>query len=228
MGVFDVVKAYTPWAIRRASHRVKREVRWARNARQPVGKVFEDVYNQGMWGGEQGKFYSGPGSEGDAARIYAQGIRGFITERNISSVVDLGCGDFACRQPVSRRPNDLRGRRYRRVLGARERSQVPAATGSPLHASTLSRINCRKANSASSARYFSICPMPRYSRSCRSFGNSGTWFTRITNRDRELDAYQIAISLMAWIRAYGWTQPCSSISRLSMRLCNCYLRIPQP
>ena len=94
MGVFDVVKAYTPWAIRRASHRVKREVRWARNARQPVGKVFEDVYNQGMWGGEQGKFYSGPGSEGDAARIYAQGIRGFITERNISSVVDLGCGDF--------------------------------------------------------------------------------------------------------------------------------------
>lgn len=94
MGVFDVVKAYTPWAIRRASHRVKREVRWARNARQPVSKVFEDVYNQGMWGGEQGKFYSGPGSEGDAARIYAQGIRGFITERNISSVVDLGCGDF--------------------------------------------------------------------------------------------------------------------------------------
>jgi hypothetical protein len=71
MGVFDVVKAYTPWAIRRASHRVKREVRWARNARQPVGKVFEDVYNQGMWGGEQGKFYSGPGSEGDAARIYS-------------------------------------------------------------------------------------------------------------------------------------------------------------
>jgi SAM-dependent methyltransferase len=94
MGVLDVVKAYTPWAIRRASHRVKREVRWARNARQPVSKVFEDVYNQSSWGGEQGKFYSGPGSDGNAARIYAQGIEAFLNEWNISSVVDLGCGDF--------------------------------------------------------------------------------------------------------------------------------------
>jgi SAM-dependent methyltransferase len=94
MGVLDVVKAYTPWPIRRASHRIKREVRWARNARHPVSEVFESVYNQSLWGGEQGKFYSGPGSDGNAACIYAQGIGAFIAERNISSVVDLGCGDF--------------------------------------------------------------------------------------------------------------------------------------
>ncbi len=94
MGVVDVVKAHTPWAIRRVSRQIKRNVRWARSARQPVDQVFSDIYQRNLWGGEKGNFYSGPGSECDAASIYAEGIRDFIIGRNIRSIVDLGCGDF--------------------------------------------------------------------------------------------------------------------------------------
>jgi SAM-dependent methyltransferase len=94
MGILDVVKAHTPWAIRRVSRNIKRQMRWARNARQPVGKIFGEVYQNNLWGGEQGSFYSGPGSTADAAARYAEGISDFIRDRGIRSIVDLGCGDF--------------------------------------------------------------------------------------------------------------------------------------
>ena len=94
MSVVDFVKAHTPWAIRRVSRNIKRRLRWASNARQPVGKVFGDVYGRNLWGGELGGFYSGPGSDCHAASRYAEGIRALIADRTIRSVVDLGCGDF--------------------------------------------------------------------------------------------------------------------------------------
>jgi SAM-dependent methyltransferase len=94
VGVLDLVKAHTPWAFRRVSRSIKRWVRWARSAKRPVGDVFGDIYQRNLWGGEQGDFYSGPGSEYQAASVYAEGIRDLIAHRSIRSIVDLGCGDF--------------------------------------------------------------------------------------------------------------------------------------
>jgi SAM-dependent methyltransferase len=93
-GFIDALKAQTPWPIRRAARAIKRRIRWLRNGRRPVDKVFDEVYQRGMWGGEEGDFYSGPGSDSDAATLYAAGISEFIAARGIRSVVDLGCGDF--------------------------------------------------------------------------------------------------------------------------------------
>jgi hypothetical protein len=98
MSVLDLVKAHTPWAIRNVSRSVKRKVRWVRNGRQPIGKVFDEIYRQNKWGGQRGNFYSGPGSDGDAARVYSEGIKALIAEQDIRTVVDLGCGDFRVAQ----------------------------------------------------------------------------------------------------------------------------------
>jgi SAM-dependent methyltransferase len=93
-GVVDFVKARTPWAIRHLSRRIKRKIRWVRSAKQPVRSVFGEIYKQNLWGGELGNFYSGPGSDSHAGSLYAEGIKAFIANRHVGSIVDLGCGDF--------------------------------------------------------------------------------------------------------------------------------------
>jgi len=93
-GVVDFVKAHTPWAIRHLSRRIKREIRWGRSAKQSARTVFGEIYQRNLWGGEAGAFYSGPGSDSHAALLYAEGIKAFIANRDVRSVVDLGCGDF--------------------------------------------------------------------------------------------------------------------------------------
>jgi SAM-dependent methyltransferase len=87
-GVVDFVKARTPWAIRHLSRRIKRQIRWVRSAKQPVRSVFREIYQQNLWGGER------PGSDSHAASLYAEGIKAFIANRHVGSIVDLGCGDF--------------------------------------------------------------------------------------------------------------------------------------
>jgi SAM-dependent methyltransferase len=94
MGLIDTVKAHTPWAIRNGAREIRRRIRWVRNSRRPVDEVFQEVYQRAMWGGEIGNFFSGPGSDSDAAAHYAAGIAELIATRGIRSVVDLGCGDF--------------------------------------------------------------------------------------------------------------------------------------
>ena len=94
MSVVDFVKARTPWVIRRVSRQLKRELRWVRTARRPVNAVFGNIYERNLWGGERGSFYSGPGSDIAAAQYHTEGIKAFIADRNVKSVVDLGCGDF--------------------------------------------------------------------------------------------------------------------------------------
>jgi SAM-dependent methyltransferase len=62
--------------------------------RMPLKSVFEEIYAQNAWGGEKGSFYSGAGSNGSVAEDYAALIKRFIAEREIKSVLDIGCGDF--------------------------------------------------------------------------------------------------------------------------------------
>lgn len=57
-------------------------------------EVFSEVYRNNSWGGNSGEFYSGPGSDRDAANSFVDCVNSFIGEHNIKSVVDLGCGDF--------------------------------------------------------------------------------------------------------------------------------------
>lgn len=87
-------KNLAPPAARRLSRRIKAEVRNWRNRGLSAEEVFTRVYADKMWGGGDAAFFSGPGSNEEAAAPYANFVTNFIATHNIGSVVDLGCGDF--------------------------------------------------------------------------------------------------------------------------------------
>jgi SAM-dependent methyltransferase len=55
---------------------------------------FKKIYKNNSWGGQNGQFYSGAGSEFIQAKEYISYVNGFISKNNIKSIVDIGCGDF--------------------------------------------------------------------------------------------------------------------------------------
>jgi len=66
-------------------------------------EVFAEIYKNKTWGdAENTAFYSGTGSDDDYSRPYAEVIIKFIKEHKVSSVVDLGCGDFRVGSKINR------------------------------------------------------------------------------------------------------------------------------
>ena len=58
-------------------------------------ETFTSIYEKGSWGDDKHPVYkgsSGSGSEIDYNTDYIRCIRQFIKEKNIKTVVDLGCG----------------------------------------------------------------------------------------------------------------------------------------
>jgi hypothetical protein len=94
LGLSERIKDLAPKSLRRLSRRIRADIKAAPNRRLSPQDVFTKVYAEGMWGGQPGVFFSGPGSNEEAARPYAEFVTRFMTRHNLSSVVDLGCGDF--------------------------------------------------------------------------------------------------------------------------------------
>lgn len=90
----DGIKAVLPSFLRRLSRRVKTVIRDQPNRRRTAGEVFGKIYAENLWGTGEGDFYSGPGSGPQAAQPYADFVKQLIADKNIQTVVDLGCGDF--------------------------------------------------------------------------------------------------------------------------------------
>jgi SAM-dependent methyltransferase len=57
-------------------------------------KIFSYVYEDNVWGGDKGEFYSGPGSDEKVTQPYISLVNQFVKEKKVKSIVDLGCGDF--------------------------------------------------------------------------------------------------------------------------------------
>uniref|UniRef100_A0A6C0APC6 Uncharacterized protein n=1 Tax=viral metagenome TaxID=1070528 RepID=A0A6C0APC6_9ZZZZ len=59
--------------------------------------IFTNIYEQKIWGDNSNNIYSGSsgfGSKIEYNKDYILALKKFIHEKNIESVVDLGCGDF--------------------------------------------------------------------------------------------------------------------------------------
>lgn len=74
------------------------QVRWLISSRKYRGldcaSIFSLVYSGRAWGGTGDKPCSGSGSEGPAADDYVTLVRKLIIDRNLSRIIDVGCGDF--------------------------------------------------------------------------------------------------------------------------------------
>lgn len=63
--------------------------------RKSTKKVFENIYNKNIWGGNKGEIYSGDGSHDKyIIEPYVDIISQYLKTQNKPTLVDLGCGDF--------------------------------------------------------------------------------------------------------------------------------------
>jgi SAM-dependent methyltransferase len=60
-----------------------------------VAETFRNIYRTKAWGDNGEPFCSGGGSCGPISEQYSAFVMKFIRDREVQSVVDLGCGDFA-------------------------------------------------------------------------------------------------------------------------------------
>lgn len=66
-----------------------------------VAEAFAQTYRNQLWGRLRGdEFFSGRGSLDEFATPYVEWLTKFITEHNINTIVDLGCGDFRIGQRI--------------------------------------------------------------------------------------------------------------------------------
>lgn len=75
---------------------------------RPLEDVFNEIYERGVWSPtpQDGKFHSGPGSVPAASRGYEDFVAGYLNARpEITTIVDIGCGDFQVSQRILQRLN---------------------------------------------------------------------------------------------------------------------------
>jgi len=62
--------------------------------------IFTNIYEKSIWGNNNNDDYKGSSGDGSGLEYnqftYVPFLKTFIAEKNIQSVVDLGCGDFRC------------------------------------------------------------------------------------------------------------------------------------
>lgn len=90
----SVLKKIIPTALLERRRRKISAENQQKFAAKSVAETFKEIYEENVWGGKRGEFYSGDGSGEQYAAVYADVIRKFIRENKIERVVDLGCGDF--------------------------------------------------------------------------------------------------------------------------------------
>jgi SAM-dependent methyltransferase len=70
-----------------------------------IEEIFTGIYAQNQWGGQQGEFYSGPGTHNENVIKYIDTCIKLIRKENISSILDIGCGDFRVMSEVVKATN---------------------------------------------------------------------------------------------------------------------------
>jgi SAM-dependent methyltransferase len=68
--------------------------------KQP-SEIFSDIYLQNKWGRGDGEFFSGTGSLPNMTDGYTAFVNKFVKDNGVTSIVDLGCGDFQVGQKIA-------------------------------------------------------------------------------------------------------------------------------
>lgn len=74
---------------RTSAHRLRER----RLGRLPVAEAFDRIYRDRLWAGDS-EMLSGDGSYGPIAEAYAFFVSDFVRRNGITSITDIGCGDF--------------------------------------------------------------------------------------------------------------------------------------
>lgn len=86
----------------------KSVLKGAPGASRSPANIFSEIYASGTWGdGDEPN--SGSGSDDRVSAPFVDFVRSFITDHNVASVVDLGCGDFRVGGKLADLPIDYTG-----------------------------------------------------------------------------------------------------------------------
>lgn len=67
---------------------------------RPIEEIFTKIYNENIWGGQNGEFFSGTGTVSKNSEKYIRACISLIKQKAIHSVLDIGCGDFTVMKKV--------------------------------------------------------------------------------------------------------------------------------
>src|SRR6267143_6240182 len=101
MSMRSLVKRMLPVSLLAAYRDAHSALQRRRNASRSRAEVFAETYEKHVWGGGNEPF-SGGGSRGPVVDAYVEAVLGFIEQRGLRSIVDLGCGDFHVGQRLVR------------------------------------------------------------------------------------------------------------------------------
>jgi SAM-dependent methyltransferase len=103
--VKDALRWLLPNSVRRSwqRHRFAREQAEALN--KPLPEVFQDIYERGLWSSADGpRYQSGHGSLPGVTAGYEAFVTGYLERHpSITSLVDVGCGDFQVSSRIMKR-----------------------------------------------------------------------------------------------------------------------------
>lgn len=94
MKLKTAVRSLLPTTLRNWVHKRINANNPAYFERKSVSETFTEIYRNNIWGGENGTFYSGEGSDANVASVYVHAINRILEEIRPQIVVDIGCGDF--------------------------------------------------------------------------------------------------------------------------------------
>lgn len=97
-----VVKSVLPSGLLRFYYQLRLSRLRRDNRSKPIKEVFTNIYAAHQWGGEEGNYCSGSGSNAAHASRYAAAVNLLIKSKGIETVVDLGCGDFTVGKAISK------------------------------------------------------------------------------------------------------------------------------
>jgi len=90
----SIVKLMLPAPLMKYYHRWKLARSRKANLARPIKEVFTRVYEEHQWGAAGDEYCSGSGSSELHASRYAAVVKQLIEDKGITTMVDLGCGDF--------------------------------------------------------------------------------------------------------------------------------------
>ncbi len=104
--MINIIKKITPEFVLRFWFKYK----WKKNYKfktLSTQQIFSKIYDEDIWGkDDENKFCSGPGSTTPNAKKYIDFLEGFILEKKVNCLIDLGCGDYRImKQVIDKNPD---------------------------------------------------------------------------------------------------------------------------
>ena len=90
----NTLKNIMPASVMDCYYALLRRATRGRDASSSAAAEFSRVYRRGAWGAAEDGFFSGTGSTDAQTDDYIAFVAGFVKDHSITTVVDLGCGDF--------------------------------------------------------------------------------------------------------------------------------------